>query len=63
MLGLSPRVPKFVKEYAQLGAGIEAAVEAFASEVRARAFPSAEHTYPMSDEGAEVTKKTKMTGS
>ena len=59
----SPRVPKFVKEYAQLGAGIEGAVEAFANDVRNRAFPSAEHTYPMFDEGAEVTKKTKITGS
>ena len=44
MLGLSPRVPKFVKEYAQLGAGIEAAVKSFATDVRTRAFPSAEHT-------------------
>jgi len=56
-------VPKFVKEYAQIGAGIEAAVKAFASEVRARAFPSSEYTYPMCEEGDEVTKKTKMTGS
>ena len=63
MLGLSPRVPKFVKEYAQIGAGIEAAVKAFASEVRARAFPSAEYTYPMFEDQAEATKKTKMTGS
>lgn len=63
MLGLSPRVPKFVKEYAQLGAGIESAVKAFATEVRTRAFPSAEHTYPMFDDPAEATKKTKMTGS
>jgi len=63
MLGLSPRVPKFVKEYAQIGAGIEAAVKAFATEVRTRAFPSADYTYPMFDEDAEVTKKTKMTGS
>jgi 3-methyl-2-oxobutanoate hydroxymethyltransferase len=63
MLGLSPRVPKFVKEYAKLGAGIESAVKAFASEVRARDFPAAEHTYPMADEDSGVTKKTKMTGS
>ena len=63
MLGLSPRVPKFVKEYAQIGAGIEAAVKTFATEVRARAFPSADYTYPMCDEAVEVTKKTKMTGS
>jgi 3-methyl-2-oxobutanoate hydroxymethyltransferase len=63
MLGLSPRVPKFVKEYAQIGAGIEAAVKAFATEVRARAFPSADYTYPMCEEAGEATKKTKMTGS
>jgi len=63
MLGLSPRVPKFVKEYAQLGAGIEAAVKAFAAEVRTRAFPSPDNTYPMFEEDAEATKKTKMTGS
>jgi 3-methyl-2-oxobutanoate hydroxymethyltransferase len=63
MLGLSPRVPKFVKEYAQIGAGIEGAVKAFANEVRARTFPSSDYTYPMFEEGAEVTKKTKMTGS
>jgi 3-methyl-2-oxobutanoate hydroxymethyltransferase len=63
MLGLSPRVPKFVKEYAQLGAGIEGAVKAFVTEVRNRAFPTADYTYPMCDEVGEVTKKTKMTGS
>jgi 3-methyl-2-oxobutanoate hydroxymethyltransferase len=63
MLGLSPRVPKFVKEYAQIGAGIEAAVKVFATEVRTRAFPSADYTYPMCEEVGEVTKKTKMTGS
>ena len=63
MLGLSPRVPKFVKEYAKLGDGISSAVKAFASEVRGRAFPAAEHTYPMADEDTVVTKKTKMTGS
>jgi 3-methyl-2-oxobutanoate hydroxymethyltransferase len=63
MLGLSPRVPKFVKEYAQIGASIEAAVKAFAGEVRARTFPSAEYTYPMFEDDTDVTKKTKMTGS
>jgi 3-methyl-2-oxobutanoate hydroxymethyltransferase len=47
MLGLSARVPKFVKRYAQLGPSIEAAVEAYAAEVRSRAFPAAEHGYAM----------------
>ena len=63
MLGLSPRVPKFVKEYAQIGDAIEAAVKAFAGEVRGRVFPSDAYTYPMCDEPAPVTKKPKMTGS
>jgi len=63
MLGLSPRVPKFVKEYAQIGDAIEAAVKAFAGEVRGRVFPSDAYTYPMCDEPAPITKKPKMTGS
>ncbi len=47
MLGLSPRVPKFVRRYGQLGPGIEAAIAAYADDVRSRAFPAPEHTYPM----------------
>ena len=47
MLGLSPRVPKFVKRYGELGPGIEKAVADYAAEVRSRAFPGPEHTYPM----------------
>jgi 3-methyl-2-oxobutanoate hydroxymethyltransferase len=47
MLGLSPRVPKFVKRFGNLGPGIEAAVKAYAEEVRSRAFPADEQTYPM----------------
>src|ERR1700690_3457878 len=47
MLGLSPRVPKFVKRYTQLGPGIDKAVADYAAEVRARAFPGPEHVYPM----------------
>ncbi len=63
MLGLSPRVPKFVKEYAQLGDAIETAVKAYSTEVRTRAFPSDAYTYPMCEDDDEATKKTKMTGS
>jgi 3-methyl-2-oxobutanoate hydroxymethyltransferase len=47
MLGLSPRVPKFVKRYGDLGPGIEKAISGYATDVRARRFPAAEHTYPM----------------
>lgn len=47
MLGLSPRVPKFVKRYGDLGPGIEKAVADYAAEVRGRTFPGPEHVYPM----------------
>jgi 3-methyl-2-oxobutanoate hydroxymethyltransferase len=47
MLGLSPRVPKFVKRYGDLGPGIEQAIAGYAAEVRSRAFPGPEHVYPM----------------
>ena len=39
MLGLSPRTPKFVRRYGELGPAIEAAVQGYASDVRSRAFP------------------------
>jgi 3-methyl-2-oxobutanoate hydroxymethyltransferase len=47
MLGLSPRVPKFVKRYTDLGPSIDKAVADYAREVRSRAFPTAEHVYPL----------------
>lgn len=47
MLGLSPRVPKFVKRYSDIGPGIEKAVADYAAEVRARAFPGPAHVYAM----------------
>jgi 3-methyl-2-oxobutanoate hydroxymethyltransferase len=50
MLGLSPWVPKFVKRYTNLGPSIEAAVSAYAEEVRNRAFPAAAHVYPLKGE-------------
>lgn len=50
MLGLSPRVPKFVKEFGAIGAAIESAIRGYAQEVRARTFPSPEHTYQMKAE-------------
>ena len=47
MLGLSPRVPRFVKRYAELGPSIGQAVADYAREVRSRAFPGPEHVYPL----------------
>jgi len=46
MLGLSgERVPKFVKRYADLKSDLDAAVAAFAADVRARRFPGPEHCF------------------
>src|SRR4051812_44081365 len=45
MLGLSARVPKFVKRYGNLGPQIEAAIEGYATDVRSRAFPGPDHVY------------------
>jgi len=47
MLGLSAQTPKFVRRYGNLGPAIDEAVEAYASDVRSRAFPAAEHVYAM----------------
>jgi len=58
MLGLSPRVPKFVKEFAGLGQAIESAVSDYAREVRERTFPAIEHTYTMRDAATKTPKKT-----
>jgi 3-methyl-2-oxobutanoate hydroxymethyltransferase len=45
MLGLSPRVPKFVKRYGDLGPAIDRAVADYAAEVRERRFPAADNVY------------------
>lgn len=49
MLGLSPRVPKFVKEFGKVGDAIRNAIQSYATEVRARTFPAPEHTYGMKE--------------
>jgi 3-methyl-2-oxobutanoate hydroxymethyltransferase len=49
MLGLSPRVPRFVKKFGKVGEVIEDAIRAYAEDVRTRAFPTPEHTYAMQD--------------
>jgi 3-methyl-2-oxobutanoate hydroxymethyltransferase len=49
MLGLSPRVPKFVKEFGKVGEAIRSAIQAYATEVRARSFPGVEHTYAVKE--------------
>ena len=49
MLGLSPRVPKFVKEFGEVGKAIEKAIATYAEDVRSRNFPTAQNTYAMKD--------------
>lgn len=51
MLGLNPRPPKFVRQYANLGSDIEAAVKRYAADVRARRFPGEENVYKMKRAG------------
>jgi 3-methyl-2-oxobutanoate hydroxymethyltransferase len=45
MLGLSARVPRFVKRYGELAGHIENAVKNYARDVRARKFPGPENVY------------------
>jgi 3-methyl-2-oxobutanoate hydroxymethyltransferase len=50
LLGLTAgHLPRFVKQYAQLGDQIVAAVEAYVADVRAGTFPGDAHTYRMFD--------------
>ena len=49
MLGLNPRPPKFVREFAQLGPDIARAVADYTAEVRARRFPGPEHVYAVKE--------------
>lgn len=51
MLGIFTRFhPKFVKQYADLGAEIKKAVSQFYSDVKTGKFPDAEHSYAMNPE-------------
>jgi 3-methyl-2-oxobutanoate hydroxymethyltransferase len=74
MLGLSPRVPKFVKQFGRIGEAIDGAIRAYAEAVRESEFPSAEHTYAMKPDSAQgrprgrqvparATKKPKTTSN
>lgn len=78
MLGLSPKVPRFVKKFGKVGEVIEGAIRAYSQDVRSRAFPTPDHTYEMLDgvpaksqrsaarvgaTGGRATKKSKTTSS
>ena len=47
------RVPRFVKQYADLGPQIVKALAAYIADVQSGRFPAAEHTYSMPDEERE----------
>ena len=50
LLGLFDRfTPRFVKRYAQLGQSVQAAIQAFRTDVETRAFPGPEHSYTIDD--------------
>ena len=49
MLGLSPRVPKFVKEFGKVAEAIDGAIKLYAEDVRTRRFPMPENTYEVKD--------------
>lgn len=51
LLGIEDRIaPKFVRRYAQLGGEIEAAIAAYADDVRSGAFPGSAESYAAPDE-------------
>ncbi len=52
MLGMNAWVPKFVRRFADLDTVIANAVEAYARDVKARAFPAPENTYQMRGDGS-----------
>lgn len=49
MLGLTPKVPRFVKEFGKVAEAIEGAIKAYAQDVRDRKFPTPENTYEVKD--------------
>ena len=66
MLGLSPRVPKFVKKFGAVATAIEDAIRSYAEDVSERRFPTEEHTYAMKEAAksapppvSQATKKPK----
>jgi 3-methyl-2-oxobutanoate hydroxymethyltransferase len=64
LLGLEDRFkPKFVKRFASLADDVRGAVGAYATEVRARTFPSVEHTFSSAPRPAEAPPETAPAGA
>ena len=49
MLGLSPKVPKFVKKFGAVATAIEDAIKSYAEDVSSRQFPEEQHAYGMKE--------------
>jgi 3-methyl-2-oxobutanoate hydroxymethyltransferase len=55
LLGLIPgRVPRFVKQYADLSAAMLTALASYVADVRGGRFPEQQHTYPMAEDEADL---------
>jgi 3-methyl-2-oxobutanoate hydroxymethyltransferase len=55
VLGLTQgRMPRFVKQYANLSATIQAALSDYVADVRGARFPEPQHTYAMADDEADL---------
>jgi 3-methyl-2-oxobutanoate hydroxymethyltransferase len=62
LLGLIPgRVPRFVKQYADLSAAMLTALASYVADVRGGRFPEQQHTYPMAEDEADLFL-TEVTG-
>ncbi len=62
MLGLSRRVPRFVKEFGEIGAAIEKAIRSYSEDVRSKSFPGPEHAYAMKTADASGAPGLQATG-
>jgi len=57
LLGLTERVPKFVKRYAKLGEEVRRAIQEFKKEVKEGRFPTLEFSYEMPQEEARELER------
>jgi 3-methyl-2-oxobutanoate hydroxymethyltransferase len=61
IVGLYPIFqPKFVKQYANLGADMQKAIEAYIKDCKEKEFPAKEHEFSISDEELEKIKKLEI---